>query len=233
MVIAAFFILEFIVNQKHPDQVRNPEATSLLSSFHPDVFVNLGSSSVGRILDGEVWRVLASTFLHAGLLHVLMNSYVLLSLSRTCEPLLGTERYLTTYLACGLVSSLCSVAYRYWRIHPVLHARDIGAVGASGAVFGLIGVLLGFALRHRDKTLQSQIVQSIIFIVLITLFIPNIDHAGHAGGLVTGAVFGLFVPRYTSSNSARFWRLPCWTLCLATAVSLGFAVWNNFTTRLQ
>jgi membrane associated rhomboid family serine protease len=233
MVVMAFFILEVIVTRKHPDVLANPEAMGHLRlNIHPEVCIALGSSAPGRILDGEVWRLIAATFLHGNLIHLVMNLMALVDLGRICEPLLSTPRFLTTYLACGLLASLTSVAYNYLSMEPELRMQILesipGSVGASGAICGLVGLLLGFSLRHRDRFLRDQILRSLVYIVLLSVVLPRIDHAGHLGGVAAGVIFGLFVPRYVSSGTVPIWRIPCFSLCALAAVSLGWAVWNHF-----
>lgn len=66
----------------------------------------------------------------------------------------------------------------------------------------------------------------VIYLVIFSLAIPFIDHAGHFGGLLTGFLFGLFVPRYVTSDIARRWRIPCWIAIVLCSVALGFSVWN-------
>jgi hypothetical protein len=93
---------------------------------------------------------------------------------------------------------------------------------------GLVGLLLGFSLRHRDRDLRDQIMHMVIYIVILTLFIGRVDHAAHAGGFITGACFGYFTPRYVSSQGARAFRIPFILSILAVGTSLGFALWNFF-----
>ena len=222
MVNVAFFALEFILNKK----IVTHEGGSLWV-IGGQILENLGSSRESRVLDGEVWRLVSACFLHAGALHVGCNMYVFFSLGRTCEPLIGTHRFLTTYLACGLLASSTSFVW---------HLKEVGnsaSVDASGAIAGLIGLLLGFSIRHRDRQLRRQIIQWIIFMAVISLVMSSsqtisLDHAGHIGGLVAGFVFGLFIPPYVSSQSGRRWKIPCWIAIAVTAACLGISVWTQY-----
>ena len=221
MVIIAFMVLEFILDHKLAPMDDGRGSGGLLRGIRWPILRDLGASTA-LVWEGELWRIMACTFLHGGILHVLMNGWVLFSLGQTCEPLMGTQRFLATYLTCGLLSSLASVGYHRLTDFP------FGSVGASGALAGLIGLLLGFSIRQRDRMLRTQIVQNIIFIAVITMMMPHVDHAGHIGGLLTGMAFGWFLPRYTASSTSKRWRVPCWILCGITAASLLLAVWNNF-----
>jgi membrane associated rhomboid family serine protease len=172
----------------------------------------------------------ASIFLHAGFLHIVLNGLALADLGRICEPLLGTQRFLTVYVTSGLLANAASLAYRHFWGWPRMEA--VGSVGASGAIMGLIGLLLGFSLRHRDRELREQIVHSLIYLAIMSFVLSNImDHAAHLGGLATGMVFGLFVPRYVTSDSIRRWNVPCWISIAICAAGLGVALWNQFRLR--
>ncbi len=263
MVNFAFFALEWIMHGKLPDQIKAQVGQGFVQNIHPDVTYVLGSASMKETLTGQYWRIMAATFLHAGFLHVGMNCYILFQMGKVLEPLVGTARFLSVYLISGFIGSIASVCWRFgsiwlnvnghrsydyftiWFTDRAYSMSDVlsqlpyglpGAVGASGAVFGLFGVLLGYSFRHKDKDLFRQIGFNIVIIVLISMGIGgrvNIDHAGHIGGLVAGALLGYFVPRYTTSQTTQKWKIPCLLTTGLTAVCLGFAVWNHFKDQFQ
>ena len=230
LVIIGFFILEVILQSKISDPVGGAGGLSRILGIQGDVTYILGSSNTRSIIrDGEIWRLIAACFLHGGLIHFAMNSYVLMDLGRTCEPLLGFHRFISSYVICGLGSSLTSVGYKYLTKQMIP-----GSVGASGALAGLIGLLLAFSIRHKDHTLRAQLVRWIIFIALITLLIiPRVDHAGHLGGLAIGFALGWFVPRYTSSDSSKRWKIPAWIAMAICAVGLSMSVWGMFQELME
>lgn len=185
---------------------------------------SMGANSFRFLRNGEIWRLIAHAFLHGGILHIAMNGMVLADLGRICEPQLGTERFTVTYIACAVAAGLASALY-----HGLVGLGAVPSVGASGALFGLIGLLFAFSLRHRDRDLRDQIVRWIIYIVLFSLVMPGgirIDHAAHAGGFIAGSVFGYFTPRYITSDHARAWRIPLWITILLAAASVGIALWG-------
>lgn len=147
-----------------------------------------GADYAPRTTNGQWWRVLSSTFLHAGVIHLAMNMAVLASIGPFMERLLGNFGFIVLYVFAGLTGSLLSLA----------HAPTIVSVGASGAIFGLYGALLGFLLRSRG-TLPKDILQQLLrmagaFVVYNLLFgmgVAGIDQAAHIGGLVGGFVGGL------------------------------------------
>jgi rhomboid protease GluP len=181
----------------------------------------LGANSYRDLHRGEIWRLVAHAFLHGGIIHILFNMFALTDLGRICEPLLGRERFSVVYIASAVAGGLASAGWAMLR-----HHGTIPSVGASGAICGLVGLLLGFSLRHRDRELRDQILRSVVYLAVLGFAIPHVDNAAHAGGLVTGTVFGLFTPRYVSSRSARLWQIPFWLVVAAAAASLGMAVWS-------
>ncbi len=139
---------------------------------------------------GEYWRLLTPVFLHGGLLHLFFNGFALYQLGPICEFLFGSFQFAWIFLVCGIGGSLLSIT-----VHP-----DVVAVGASGAIFGLAGLLLSAALKKetRFSTLfRRSLLQSMGPFVAYNLFlgfaIPGIDNFGHIGGLLTGALLGLAV----------------------------------------
>lgn len=129
---------------------------------------------------GEWWRVITSGFLHGGMIHLLFNMLALYNLATLLEPLLGRSRFAALYGTSLLTGSL----------GVLLVSPDALTVGASGAVFGLMGALV-IAQRSRGIDPFSSGVGGIIAInLLITFTIPGISIGGHVGGLVGGLVCG-------------------------------------------
>ncbi len=134
------------------------------------------------ILSGQWWRLLSCCFVHAGLLHLGMNMYVLFAIGRMLEQMWGHYRYLALYLIAGLGGSVAAVIFR----------QDTGLVGASGAICGLIGSMLGWILMNK-KYLPPQmasawtrnILTNIVLIVVISL-LPRVSAEGHFGGGIVG-----------------------------------------------
>ncbi len=143
-------------------------------------------------LGGEPWRLLTSTFLHFGLIHLLMNMVVLGDAGPIVERLYGHVRFLALYLAAGLCGSLASLA-----VHP----QAVGA-GASGAVFGVYGALGAFLLREGKAIPTPELLRLsrvagafIGYNLLFGLSHAEIDAAAHVGGLLAGAGAGALLAR--------------------------------------
>ncbi len=223
LTVFGFYLLEIVLGYKLSDDPTKGLWSHVLIG-DPRVVIPLGGLSESLVVeDRQLWRLLAACFLHFGPIHILFNCIVLMDLGRLLEPMLGLHRFITTYLACGVLASAASVGWQML-FGPALSA------GASGALCGLIGVLLGFSIRHRDRRLREQMVRWVIYLAIFSIIIPFIDHAAHAGGLVAGFVFGLFVPSYVTSTATTRWVVPAWLAMTACAVSLGFAIWGLFET---
>jgi rhomboid protease GluP len=158
-----------------------------------DVLIAFGAKFNPLIVEGQVWRLLTSIFLHIGLMHLLFNSYALFRLGMDVEHIFGSGRFLVLYLLSGVSGSLLSFAF-----NPHLSA------GASGAIFGLIGALGVYLFRHRQAfgQLGQRRLWDVIGVALYNLVFgfvtPGIDNLGHLGGLVSGVVLGWLVgPRYS------------------------------------
>ena len=148
----------------------------------------------GIKLRGEYYRFLTSMFLHGGLLHIGFNAWALYALGPESERIYGTARFLALYFIAGLAGGVASYT---------LSANP--SVGASGAIFGLIGALAVFYYLSREllgSTARQQL-GSLITVIMINLFIGFssgglIDNFAHLGGLAGGALIGwLLAPRFT------------------------------------
>jgi rhomboid protease GluP len=142
---------------------------------------------------GEYYRFLTSMFLHGGLLHIGFNAWALYALGPEAERIYGTARFLAIYFIAGLAGGVASYAL-----------SPYPAVGASGAIFGLIGALAVFYYTSRELlgSAARQQLGSLITVIMINLFIGFssgglIDNFAHLGGLAGGALMGwLLAPRF-------------------------------------
>lgn len=167
--------------------------------------VRMGAEVPTRIRQGEWWRLLAPTFLHSGWPHFLMNSFVLFSLGPFLERLLGSSRFLVLYVASGLLGSLFGTIFAKLSGHSL-------SVGASGALFGLLGAtaVLGFFPRGQIPpslvaALKKNAIINLVLNIAITLR-PNIDFLAHLGGAVAGFVIlglGLLSPTVWPRRDGR------------------------------
>lgn len=132
------------------------------------------------VASGEWWRLVSGAFLHAGIFHLGMNMLLLWFLSQELEPALGRLRFAILY-GVSLIGGSLGVMV----LSPLSPT-----VGASGAVFGLMGGLIVLQLRAKQNPWQSGIGGLVLINLLLTFTIPNISIGGHVGGLLAGAAAG-------------------------------------------
>lgn len=153
----------------------------------------LGWKENALIAQGQYWRLLTAMFLHGNLIHILFNGYALYILGPEAERIYGTLRFLALYFLAGLAGSVASYAF-----------SPAPSVGASGAIFGLVGGLAAFYYVTRDVLgdYGRNQLRGMIAIVIINLLIGFggsgvIDNNAHIGGLLGGGLVGLsLAPRY-------------------------------------
>jgi membrane associated rhomboid family serine protease len=170
---------------------------------------NVGPVPYGIRLDfpcigtGQWWRLFTAMFLHIGVLHLTLNSWALYLFGREAEQLYGRVRFLAIYLLAGLGGSVASMT--------IMPGLDHVSAGASGAIFGIIGVLLAYYFRYRNQLGAAGRAQlyNMAAVAALNLFlssqIQNIDNWAHLGGLIGGTVLGLLLaPAYrVVSDSGR------------------------------
>ena len=153
------------------------------------VLVQLGAITPDLLQTGEYWRLAAAMFLHAGWLHWAANTWALYQLGTMYETLFGSARFALIYVVTGICASLSSVMF----------SHDV-AVGASGAIFGILGAFIFSLLRSPQyrherwtRTLISEILFWIAVNIVIGFSVKFIDNAAHIGGLIAGLALG-FLP---------------------------------------
>ncbi len=148
-----------------------------LALFFPEV-QNTLILSPSAVKGGEYWRLLTASFLHADVIHLLVNMYSLSIIGSQVENFLGKVKYLVIYLFSATTASLLSC----------LLTKSF-SLGASGAIFGLLGCLVYFGYHYRlylGKNLKTQLLPVIVLNLSIGFLMPYIDNAGHIGGLIGG-----------------------------------------------
>lgn len=158
----------------------------LLVQVEPNQFLDryvlrafTGGQGGAGVAEGGWYRLLSATFLHQQALHILLNMIMLYMFGRPLEAYLGRARFVTLYVISGLGGSAASYMF---------NSPEVGSLGASGAVIGLVGALLVVERRMRSNTPGVLIYLAIL--LLPGLLIDGIDWRAHAGGLVVGGVLG-------------------------------------------
>ena len=169
---------------------------------------------VGR---GEWWRLITAGYLHGGLLHILMNSWVLFDLGPQVNQAFGTPRFLSIYFVSSLTGFIASL---YWS--PSV------SIGASAGLVGLIGAMIAFGTRDRSglgAAMRRQYIQWMIYLVIFGLIIPNVDNAAHLGGFAGGFVVAYLAGTPGFSEAAEtFWKMAAGLALAAT----GWAFFEMF-----
>lgn len=158
------------------------------AAIRGDVLLRLGESIPFPYIlaTGQAWRFVTAIFLHGSLLHIVFNMWMLMDVGPQIEERYGSARYFFIYVASGVGGYVVS-------------SGVIGhqSVGASGALLGLIGVLLATTVGNRSassRMLRSQLLIWLAFILIWGLTSPNIDNFAHAGGFATGFILGRILP---------------------------------------
>lgn len=169
--VAVFVVLVFFGLD-----IASPTAKQLLE---------VGGNRRFEVLNGDYWRLFTSVFIHGGIMHLLMNLIGLVLGAMLLEGVLGRVKLIASYVVCGVLASVASI---FWHESTV-------SVGASGAIFGLFGLVFVFAVTqiypvYARGPVWLFLVGYVATGLLFGLLIPGIDNAAHIGGLVSGAFIG-------------------------------------------
>lgn len=160
----------------------------------------------------EYYRLITGTFIHANIVHLLLNCYSLYVIGTQIENFMGRWKYLVVYFVSALTGSLLSILL-----------SDAASIGASGAIFGLMGSLLYFGYHYRvylGSVLKSQIIPLILFNLLIGFITPGIDNFAHIGGLIGGALATVAVG--VKYKSTKFEMINGWIVLIILMAFLFF-----------
>ncbi len=163
--------------------------------YGKDYFINNFSNYGPFVKNGDIYRLLTAGFLHVSVIHLLCNMYALYVIGPQIESYFGKTKYLIIYLGSLITGNLLSIMFN----------PGTPSIGASGAIFGLLGAMLYFGYHYRvflDDVIKSQIIPIIMLNLLLGFMASNIDSAGHIGGLIGGILLAKAVGvKYKSNNS--------------------------------
>ena len=160
---------------------------------------------------GQYYRLITGMFLHGSIIHLFLNCYSLYIVGSQIESFFGKIKYLIIYLFSGLTGSLLSITL----------SGSTASIGASGAIFGLMGALLYFGFYYRvylGNAVKTQIIPIIILNLFIGFTIPGIDNWGHIGGLIGGVLSSMALG--VKDKSTKFEEINGWIICLLFLVFL-------------
>ncbi len=181
------------------------------------------------------WRLLASTFLHAGPLHLALNAATMLVFGPAVERIFTRAGFAAVFALGGALASLASLAWRSATVHGGLSV----SVGASGAIFALGGALLVAAvrLRHRLAPGRARALGGALLFLIVQAFASGFTHYGtdnaaHAGGLLAGAALGAVLPlapQLGGTGPGRALRALGALAALALCAALALGVWRGLS----
>lgn len=170
--------------------------SSSFVSINEYVLMDFGALTYYGTRAGEFYRILFSTFLHADILHITFNMYALYVLGPQLESFYGTKKFIFIYFVSAILGSLLAL--------PFMDPNDL-LVGASGAIFGLLGALLYFGYYYRTY-LGNVIIRQVVPIIVINLFfgtLPFISNSAHIGGLIGGVLAARIVGVKNKSDNSE------------------------------
>lgn len=201
---------------------------------NPSAFMNLDGETLFRFgaklgshpSDLGYWRLVTAGFLHGGLIHILMNSWVLFDLGRQVEELFGSARFIVIYFVSTVAGFLAS---SYWS--PTL------SIGASAGLFGLIGAMISLGVRSRSSMgseIRAMYLRWAVYGLLFGL-LPQlrIDNAAHLGGLAGGFVVAYLggTPKLVQTPGEQTWKALAWVGVTLTAFCF-FQMYRTFSQPL-
>lgn len=196
-------------------------------------YIRYGANNGAATTDGEWWRLLTSMFLHYGVIHLAMNMWALFSAGHFLERLLGRTGFALTYLGSGLAGGFLSIAWQ---------GDKTWSAGASGAVFGVYGAILGYMLREKHRLpagIFGPMVKSMLgfvaYNVLYGFARSGIDNSAHLGGLLGGFALGWILALPVDAEIRRRdtpRRLQLAALAIVGLCTIGVAATPRFDYRI-
>ena len=169
------------------------------------------------VASGDWWRLITSAFLHASLLHIAFNMYFLWFVGSAVEAALGRGRFLLIYFVSALAGSAGAL----------VHTPNAPVVGASGAIFGILGAALVLE-RQRNYVLGGSAAALIVINLILSFTLNNISIGGHVGGLIGGVLCTLILSKFGRGHAA-YSRVGLWGIAGVVAVgllSIAIAYWS-------
>lgn len=167
------------------------------------------------IREGQTYRLLTGIFLHGGFVHLLFNCYALYVIGSQVENFLGRIKFLIIYLVAGVSGALFSMIF-----------GNYASVGASGAIFGLMGALVHFGYHYRvylGNVVKSQIIPLILLNLFLGFMMSGVDNFAHIGGLIGGSLMAIALG--VKDKSSWFERINGWII---TGIFLAFSIYMAF-----
>ena len=164
----------------------------LICTFTGNLLYNIGEISPQLFFEGgQYYRIFTSMFLHADIEHIASNMIILFGLGMMMEQETGHVTFGVLYFLTGIIGNAASLFYKIY-----MGEWAVASLGASGAVFGMEGVLLAFVMQYPERMRYAsweKIAIMVIYSIYCGIRSENIDNAAHIGGFVSGFLLGLLV----------------------------------------
>ena len=168
------------------------QGLSLLWGLEPATLYRLGALYEYLVIHGQPYRLVTAMFLHGGLIHIGFNMMALINLGPAVEEVYGSARYLFLYTMTGIAGYVLSCVHQYYGL-------PIPSIGASGAILGIVGVMIGITTRRGGadiQALRARLISWVVATFALGYFFNGIDNYAHFGGLASGFLLGkVFVDR--------------------------------------
>jgi rhomboid protease GluP len=194
----------------------------ILFGLDGEVLYRLGALWAPAVVHGEAYRLVTAMFLHGGLIHIGFNMMVLMDIGPVVEEVYGSARFLFLYLLTGIAGYLLTTAAAS-KLHP------LPSVGASGAILGLIGVMIAITTRRGGAAMQalrSRLISWVVSIFVLGYLMRIVDNWAHLGGLAAGFLLGRIFADREPMNPAELKRAQAlgWSAAIVILASFAFMI---------
>ena len=155
-----------------------------------NVITAFGQDNYRILLNGEVWRLFTAMFIHADIVHIFGNMLFLFIFGLRAEDMFDLKEYLMIYFVSGLSGGVLTLVFM----------PDVLSVGASGAIFGVLGATLIYARRSIGQSIMTALIYA--FFLFIINIGPNVNYLAHLGGLGAGLLIGYALAASRRSKAA-------------------------------
>jgi membrane associated rhomboid family serine protease len=221
VVNVIMYVLALLLFPRHVNLTLNPLLFLSLSDKSLFLLGATGTIPIDRY--GEWWTLISANYLHAGILHITLNMAAFYQLALLTIREYGISRMFIIYTLGGIVGFLISYL-----------ARVPFTIGASAAIFGLVGAILYYGKSRGGvygRAILRQVGGWVVFLFVFGMLVPGINNWGHAGGLVSGGLLGYLLGYHEKKRESSFQKTLALICMLITVLVLGWAAMSTITYR--